>query len=173
MIGEYHDIRDLIEDRHSALGFDRLEPEERTYAMLWAFEAECSNGTLHQFFYNSTGDMAPEILQCLQGIGASRAHAILSSAMAKFGPTYPTDRALRQENLRSMSDGIDAFTELNDRLFRESEDLRDLSLSQVADCYARLNITSVPRKRRIVFRALALMILLILILALIASVAFF
>lgn len=65
------------------------------YATHWC-QSEVCNGGLHQFFYNTTGLLAPEALDGFHAIGAVVPAEILAEAMKWFGATYPRDRAKRQ-----------------------------------------------------------------------------
>ena len=67
---DYESIRDTIETRWRRHGYDALLPEERDYLLVWWLEAEASNGSLHQYFDNSTGDAALDTLNALRRINA-------------------------------------------------------------------------------------------------------
>ncbi|MEX2170445.1 MAG: DUF4375 domain-containing protein [Pirellulales bacterium] len=98
------DIRDLIEARWKTLGYNNLLPAERDYILVWWLQAEVSNGALHQYFYNSTGDNVFDTLLALQSLGATNCHRILNEAVAAFGEQgYPIDRNERIKRLDSFS----------------------------------------------------------------------
>ena len=143
------DIRDRLEDRWRRIGYDALLPVERDFILTWWLEAEASNGSLHQYFANSTGDSAADALAALERIGASRAATVLRDAMKLFGDgPYPTDRAKRNELLDALpehdNDGNDLFDRLADRLFEESEDVRTLALDRVGDAYSSGQVSDEP-----------------------------
>ena len=134
------EIRDRLEDRWQRIGYDGLLPVERDFILTWWLEAEASNGSLHQYFANSTGDSAIDALAALERIGAPRAAEVLREAMKLFGDgPYPIDRAKRNTVLDAITeqneDDNDTFDRLTDRLFDESEDVRSLALDRVGDAY--------------------------------------
>lgn len=135
------EIRDRLEDRWKRIGYDALLPEERDFILTWWLEVEASNGSLHQYFANSTGDSATDASDALERIGAPRAASVLRDAMKLFGDgPYPADRADRNKILNAITDvddvSSDRFARLTDRLFEESEDVRTLALNRVGDAYA-------------------------------------
>ncbi len=66
------------------------------FAAHWVV-SEVENGAFPQFFWNSTGVLAPEALEAFRDLGLSDAAQALSHAMSLIahGP-YPRDRAQRQ-----------------------------------------------------------------------------
>jgi hypothetical protein len=95
------------------------------YAAHWC-QSEVNNGGLHQFFYNTTGILAPEALAGLHAIGVSEWSEILREAMAFFGNPYPRERSVRLK-LLPKSDGRkrkewDPFGAFDDRFYDWLED---------------------------------------------------
>jgi Domain of unknown function (DUF4375) len=70
-------------------------------AVRWC-DSEVCNGGLHQFFYNPTGVLAPEAVEGLQSIGATRSSEIVAQAMRMFGRHYPRDHERRGLVLRTL-----------------------------------------------------------------------
>lgn len=56
---------------------------------------DIGNGGLGQFFYNSTGDMAPEAVEGFIALGMPKAAQALETAMGSFGQPYSRDRDVR------------------------------------------------------------------------------
>src|SRR3954463_14970722 len=54
-------------------------------------EYEVRNGGFYQFFWNSTGVLAPEALEAFRRIGMPGVAAVIEGAMSWFGPHYPRD----------------------------------------------------------------------------------
>ena len=69
--------------------------------------AEQLNGSMHQFFYNSSGDHAPDIAFALQRAGLPDHAAALEKGMAHIGTPYPTDRATRLNIMHDFSEQQD------------------------------------------------------------------
>ena len=65
------------------------------FAAHW-FQSEVMNGGLGQFFSNSTGVLAPEVVEALRVIGMPECAAALAEAMKFFGDPYPRERDIRE-----------------------------------------------------------------------------
>ena len=108
------------------------------YTAHWC-QSEVNNGGFHQFFYNTTGLLAPEAVEGFQAIGLLEWSALLSEAIAFFPTPYPRDRATRLHYL-PRADGRkraewDPFAVL-DSEFYESNDAQRLRWETAADAYA-------------------------------------
>lgn len=170
----YDDIRDLVEDRWRRFGFDDLLQEERDYIVLWWLDVEASNGGLDQYFSNSSGDGANLAADSLLRLNAPNAFAVLNDAIDLFGPNgCSTDRDTRNRQMEQITNRSDAFSQLTDRLFDESEDILSMAIDRVGEAYETHNIQKVSARslRSIVAAALLAGILaLILIVAAVALV---
>ena len=106
----------LHESRDSAFGklpYPELSPEERVFLHVWELEAEVNNGGFDQYFINSSGDHASEVVESLEAIGAVQAAAIAQKAISiAFGNSLPQEdesarnsvmRALPEEKLEELS----------------------------------------------------------------------
>jgi Domain of unknown function (DUF4375) len=96
--------------------FGVLRPEiGHLFAAQWC-ESEVCNGGFHQFFYNSTGVLAPEALAAFRAIGLHEWAEILDEAMRFFGEPYPRDQEQRQKLLDAVDMGEDGEGNPFDRL---------------------------------------------------------
>ena len=68
---------------------------------LHVFIGEELNGGLAQFFWNSSGIVAPETLAALAALGQVKAKELLHVGMSFFGTTYPRERHVRIDMLRN------------------------------------------------------------------------
>ena len=105
-VQSYWDVLDPVWD---AMSID--SPEEflasaakvpRPVVLLYAAHfcySELCNGGLLQFFFNSTGVLAPEAAEGFQKIGLVEVSAIVSAASALLGAQYPRDRNERWDAL--------------------------------------------------------------------------
>jgi len=93
-------------------GFERLLSEEQEAIALWWLESETMNGTLNQFFWNSSGDLAMVALSGLKKLNMLITMKAFESALRYFGDNFPTDRAERMSALEKIEDehGVDVFT---------------------------------------------------------------
>ena len=75
-------------------------------------QSEVCNGGFKQFFWNSTGVLAPEAVEGFRAIGQLDSAALVESAMDQIGTPYPRDREMRQERLsRIPEDALDSLDE--------------------------------------------------------------
>ena len=108
------------------------------YAAHWC-QSEVNNGGFHQFFYNTTGLLAPEAVDAFRAIGMNEWSALLGEAMTYFGTPYPRERNARllrlpRADVRKRAEW-DPFAALDDR-FYESTDGERLRWESAADAYA-------------------------------------
>lgn len=93
------------------------------YAAHWCI-SEVDNGGLLQFFWNSTGILAPEAMKGFKLAGLTDLAQILDEAIRHFGEAYPRERT---ERLLSLPDWQrierkkwDPFHKLDDRFYDHS-----------------------------------------------------
>jgi Domain of unknown function (DUF4375) len=67
----------------------------RQLYMLDIFNAEMLNGSVHQFFSNSSGNLAPDVATALREAGLPKHAEAVEAGMAMFGSPYPVDRKRR------------------------------------------------------------------------------
>jgi hypothetical protein len=77
------------------------KPAGLLYATLFC-EQEICNGGFNQFFWNSTGVLAPEAVEGFKAIGQNSIAGIIQEACSLFGDTFPRDRSLRQSKLQTI-----------------------------------------------------------------------
>ena len=75
--------------------------EHRTLLVMDIFNAEFSNGGVHQFFFNSSGAVAPEVHDAFREFGLERQAAIYKRALDMFPGTYPRDMQKRRDKFFS------------------------------------------------------------------------
>jgi hypothetical protein len=68
------------------------------YSAHWC-QSEVCNGGFYQFFYNTTGILAPEAVSAFEAMDLEVWRDILHKAMNFFGEVYPRERSLRLEML--------------------------------------------------------------------------
>jgi hypothetical protein len=84
---------DAVPEFQSA--FSSAEVSARTlFAAHWLYSEVC-NGGFHQFYWNSTGILAPEAADAYEAIGMPRTAAIIRRSMSWFPPPYPRERHAR------------------------------------------------------------------------------
>jgi hypothetical protein len=78
-------------------------------------QSEVCNGGFGQFFFNSTGVLAPEAVRGFRAIGQNQIAGLIENAMSSFGSMYPRDREDRQSLLDGL--GSKTFDGLDDQFF--------------------------------------------------------
>ena len=108
------------------------------YAAHWC-QSEVSNGGLYQFFYNSTGLLAPEAVDGFEAVGAVELSATTAEAMRYFGSPFPRDRHVRLVKLPEAQgrkrEGWDPFVTYDARFYRWLDAEKD-RWELTADSYA-------------------------------------
>ena len=105
------------------------------YAAHWC-QSEVLNGGFYQFFYNTTGILAPEAAVGFRSIGLQEWSAIVFEAMRYFGDIYPRDRMARLRCLAENSaESANPFDALDER-FDGCSDGERHRWARAADVYA-------------------------------------
>ena len=120
-----------LERRWEELGFEGLSQDEREAIALFWLEGEVMNGGMHQYFFNSSGDLAPLAASALKRLGATQSLGLLESCMAKFGPVYPVDREKRGDILDRLGWDTDPFDSETRVLQELPEDFFRLALDRL------------------------------------------
>ncbi len=120
--------------------FRKLPPEQgHVFAAHWC-QSEALNGGLHQFFWNSTGVLAPEAVAGFRAIGLDDCAEILEEAMSFFGADYPREQEKRDDILDRIPgetpEEWDPFYHLNEKFF-DGLDYENGRFEKAADEYAR------------------------------------
>lgn len=114
-----------IQSREGSLGFDALQPAEQVFFCVWTLEAEINSGGFEQFYLNSSGDIASQVVEALYAIDAPHTASIVERANALFGPSGPpANRDARLARLEAadplLTEGLakldDQFLEYRDNL---------------------------------------------------------
>ena len=138
-------IDQLLQYQVNGAALKTLTKEARRVYLLSMFIGEMNNGGFDQFFFNSLGDLAPEILIELEAIGAMNSHRLLTQAMQIFGDTpYPRDRLLRQDKFLAFTDMPGNSEKLHelDKIFYRWEDDIDSRLDTFVTENPKLKIWS-------------------------------
>ncbi len=78
---------------------EALNDAQRVFYITQALEMEVNNGGFAQFFYNSSGKFANEIVSAFEKIGAVKTAEICKKAVSIYGDTVPLDRDEREDVL--------------------------------------------------------------------------
>jgi hypothetical protein len=94
------------------IDYDQLSFAERVFGLIWELESEVNNGGFHQYFWNSTGVLAPDVVDALHAVGAVR--------------TWSDDDA-RKAAITSLSLAVrEKLNELDQAFYASPDDLTEL-----------------------------------------------
>jgi len=101
--------------------FAATEASARTlFGAHWLYSEVC-NGGFHQFYWNSTGVLAPEAADAFAAIGMPRTAEIVRRTISWFPTPYPRNRESRIELLDSHAelhpDSPDPFSSFDDEFY--------------------------------------------------------
>jgi hypothetical protein len=88
--------------------FNKLSQPEQTFVYIDIFESELINGGLFDFFYNTSGAYAHEVLEAYQTIGANESTELVNLAIRSF-PELPVPKDIFSR--RSFMDSVDISVE--------------------------------------------------------------
>ena len=109
-----------------------LNEHERVLYVTQVLEMEVNNGGFSQFFWNSGGDVANELVLTFEVIGATKTAAICQQAIDAFGCEIPADRDEREELLDTMGEDFDAaLSACDDAFYEYEEDLEALNYAYI------------------------------------------
>jgi hypothetical protein len=110
------------------IDYDQLSFPERVFGLIWELESEVNNGGFHQYFWNSTGTLAPHVVDTLKTIGAAAAAGIAQQALAVVGPDIPwSDDATRKTHINQLSSQArEKLHDLDQAFFAYPNDLTTL-----------------------------------------------
>jgi hypothetical protein len=95
------------------------EPYRSMYP-LWLFQAEMLNGSVHQFFYNSSGLLAPQVVEAMRQVGLGKHAAAVERGIAMFSSPYQ-----RRTTDRRISHFKEGWTDWDERLGALTGDVDD------------------------------------------------
>lgn len=87
--------------------FGKIPEPQRDLLILSTFMAESMNGSVHQFFYNSSGTLAPQLAEILERLGLPEHAAGIRQGMAKYPAPYPRDTEQRRAIMGGFSEADD------------------------------------------------------------------
>ena len=109
---------------------EKLNEHERLFYITQTLEQEVNNGGFSQYFYNSSGNFANEVVDAFTRIGAHKTAEICKKAVAVFNGQVPVDRDER-ENLLESLDCEDIFDECDNAFYDYEDDLEALNYAYV------------------------------------------
>lgn len=94
------------------------------FAAHWLYTEVC-NGGFHQFYWNSTGVLAPEAADAYSAMGMPRTAEVIRRSIAWFRTPYPRDRGSRIEQLdryaETHPESESPFAPMDDEFYQVAE----------------------------------------------------
>jgi hypothetical protein len=118
------------------LDYDELSAPERVFLLILELESEVNNGGFHQYFYNSSGTLAPNVVDALKTIGAETTADIVQRAINAVVDTITSwsDDAGRQASLnRLLLETRRILEDLDQQYYACPEDLTPLLYNYIAE----------------------------------------
>ena len=111
---------------------DSLNEKQRVFYITQALEMEVNNGGFSQFFFNSDGCFANELVSAFEKIGATKTAEICKKAISIYNDSVPTDRDEREAILTPDDEKDEErieeiLNECDDAFFEYEEDLEELN----------------------------------------------
>jgi len=119
---------DKATDKYFESGLLALNHHELVLMSIWQLEAEVNNGGFNQYYWNSAGDLAQDVVGFLKEIGASETASIAEAANSNFpNSSPPKDREERQDQLEELENkGILKLDSLDEEFYEYPCDLTEL-----------------------------------------------
>lgn len=115
-----------LQQKAERLGPDSLSDSERIILAVEALEREVNNGGYSQFFFNSSNEFTPIVVQALRAIGCPEAANLTQDAIAVLGLEGPiTVDAVNRVMEDESEEREDKWEACDDRYFKEAGDLSD------------------------------------------------
>ena len=113
--------------------FENLNEAEKTFLYVEILEAEINNGGFVQYFFNSSGDHANEVLESLKKIGALKTAKLIEEACSYFPENpIPKDNEKRHKILENIDPQTsEKWNELEDKFYLYEENIGGLALKYV------------------------------------------
>lgn len=113
--------------------FTELSQPEQTFVYIDIFEGELTNGGIYEFFYNSSGAYAHEVLEAYSAIGAYET-AELFNKIIKFFPEIPVpkDIFIRRTVMSNLNKSIELkWNDIENSLLNSKEDIVNLLIDYI------------------------------------------
>lgn len=108
-----------------------LSEPERVFYVGQILEMEVNNGGFSQYFFNSSGDFANEIVSAFTKIGAVKTAEICKKAVSIYDGEVPADRDEREDVFIDDEELSAVLEECDDAFFKYEEPLTQLNCEYV------------------------------------------
>ena len=130
-----------LDQKSERVGNDNLSNEELVVLAIEALEREVNNGGYNQFFFNSSNEFTPIIVDALNRIGCSATAAITQRAIDSLGiqGTITVD-AIEAAMEKDNEDRDDRLNECDDEYYEKAGDLAGPLLGFIKNYKSNINL---------------------------------
>ena len=123
--------------------YDQLTYPERVFGLIWELESEVNNGGFEQYFSNSTGSLAPDIVNALKEVGANQMAAITQAAIDEVGEVQWSDDEARKATMSRLSSAsLKTLQGIDQAFYKYPDDLSELLYRYVYEHRAEISGSS-------------------------------
>jgi hypothetical protein len=125
----------ILLDKEERRGLASFTPPERHVYAVQGMSREVNNGGFEQFFFNSSGELAFDLVPGLQAMGSRENLLIARRAVGRFGKPQSLAEETRHAHLEKLIEGggeEGVWTDLDDEFYDNPEDLEKMILDYIA-----------------------------------------
>ncbi len=122
----------ILLDKEERRGLASFSPPERHVYAVEGMSREVNNGGFGQFFLNSSGELAYDLVPALEAMGSRRTLPIARQALERFGRPASLDEAVRHAHLEKLCSDSDPWSDLDEEFYENPEDIEKLILDYIA-----------------------------------------
>ena len=113
--------------------FTELSQQEQAFVYIDIFESELTNGGIYDFFYNTSGAYAHEVLEAYQAIGANESADLVNLAIKNFPELpVPKDVFMRRSFMENLDDSIESnWNAIENSFLNSKEDIVSLLIDYI------------------------------------------
>ena len=124
----------VLLDKEERRGLASFTPQERHVYAVQGMSREVNNGGFEQFFFNSSGELAFDLVPGLEAIGSRENLSIARRALERFGKPASLAEEARHAHLEKIIEerGWEIWQDLDDEFYDNPEDLEKMLLDYIA-----------------------------------------
>ena len=128
----------ILLDKEERKGLDAFTRGERFVAAVQGMSREVNNGGWDQFFRNSSGALAFDLVPALEAMGSKENLSMAQRALGRFGRPASLGEDDRWSHLESVrgDDDDNPWEDLDDEFYENPEDLEAMTLRYIASRFA-------------------------------------
>jgi len=128
-------IAAILMDKEDKKGLETLTGTERYVCAIHGMTMQVNNGGFYQFFYNSSGQFAYDLVSALEAVGSTEFKSLAQKALDIFGEIASLDESSMQEHLDILTedDELQPWDDIDDQYYECGEQIESLTIEYVGD----------------------------------------